>query len=58
MGFVGLIVVIFMGSLVPFVEPFETRKACEEAVVEALKTIETNSKGQAKVIIAECRKVG
>jgi hypothetical protein len=58
MGFVGLIIVYFMGQVIPMVEPFETRKACEEALVEGVKSVEVNGKGQAKVLIAECRKVG
>jgi len=58
MGFVGLIIVYFMGQVIPMVESFETRKACEEALVEGVKSVEVNGKGQAKILIAECRKVG
>lgn len=58
MDILGIIVVYFMGNLIPMVEPFETRKACEQALVEALANAEAASKGQAKVLIAECRKVG
>jgi hypothetical protein len=55
--FLGIIVALFMGQLFPMAEGFETMQDCQEALVKGLKQVEISGKGQAKVLVAECREM-